>query len=53
MKHAVATLQVAAEAAKNNEPLHRAEGNTEQADLCLEVIKDCGDAILVLGERDA
>lgn len=34
MDHAITTLQIALDAAKNNEPIHRAEGNIEQADAC-------------------
>lgn len=45
MKHAIAALHAAAETAANNEPIHRAEGNDEQADLCLEVAEDCQQAI--------
>lgn len=48
MKRAIATLQIALDTATNNEPIHRAEGNVEQADLCLEVIKDCQQAIIDL-----
>ena len=53
MTHAIAQLQVALDTATNNEPIHRAEGNIEQADLCLEVIKDCDFAIRVLADRDS
>ncbi len=34
MNHAITTLQIALDTARNNEPIHRAEGNIEQADAC-------------------
>ena len=48
MKHAIATLQIAVDAATNNEPIHRSEGNVEQADHCLEAIMDYQEAIFAL-----
>ena len=53
MTHAIAQLQVALDAVTNNEPIHRFEGNVEQADHCLEVIKDYREAIRVLQVYEA
>lgn len=48
MTYSIAQLQVALDAATHNEPIHRAEGNIEQADHCLAVAKDYQEAISVL-----
>jgi hypothetical protein len=50
--HAVATLQQALDVAKNNEPINRSEGNTEQADLEAEVAASIEEAIAILTEGD-
>jgi hypothetical protein len=34
MQHAISILEIALDTARNNEPIHRAEGNIEQADAC-------------------
>jgi hypothetical protein len=48
MQHAIAALQAAKEVAETNEPINRAEGNTDQADLELIVAQECGEAIEIL-----
>lgn len=48
MKHAIATLQAAAEAAIVNEPIHRNAGDIAQADLDRAVAEDCTAAIVQL-----
>lgn len=48
MKHAIAHLEVQLEIISKNEPFHRAEGNTEQADHSLVVIDDIRSALYVL-----
>ncbi len=50
--HAVATLQQALDVAQTNEPINRAEGNTEQADLETEVAASIKEAIAILTEGD-
>ncbi|CAM3836088.1 DUF2958 domain-containing protein [Castellaniella denitrificans] len=50
--HAVAALQQALDVAKNNEPINRTEGNTEQADLEAEVAASIEEAIAILTEGD-
>lgn len=45
MNHAIATLQIALDTALNNEPIHRAEGNIEQADACRAHIEEYNEAI--------
>ncbi len=56
MKHAIDILQQHLGNAEINEPIHRAEGNTAQADLALEVAADIRNAISCLridGARDS
>lgn len=50
--HAVATLQQALDVSQTNEPINRAEGNTEQADLEAEVAASIKEAIAILTEGD-
>lgn len=45
MKRAIEQLRISLEAVANNEPIHRAEGDIEQADSCLEAIADYQRAI--------
>ncbi len=48
MKHAIAELEIALRTAETNEPIHRAEGDIEQADLAAARIPELRDAISVL-----
>ncbi len=48
MKHAIAELEIALHTAETNEPIHRAEGDIEQADLAAARILELRDAISVL-----
>jgi hypothetical protein len=50
--HAVAALQQALDVAKTNEPINRADGNTEQANLEAEVAASIEEAIAILTEGD-
>jgi hypothetical protein len=51
MQHAIAELEVALATARNNEPIHRSEGNIEQADHAARVIEDCEAAIAQLSAK--
>lgn len=46
---AVTTLQIALDMYTNNEPIHRAEGNEAQADLCARYAADIREALRLLG----
>jgi len=48
MKHAIAELEIALHTAETNEPIHRAEGNIDQATITAERAADLRDAISVL-----
>lgn len=48
MKHVITELEIALDTARNNEPLHRAEGNIAQADLCAARIPELEEAIATL-----
>ena len=48
MKHAVQLLENHMEIARNNEPIHRAQGDAKQARLCKAVAWDCLEAIQIL-----
>ncbi len=48
MKHAIAELEIALHTAETNEPIHRAEGDIDQADLAAARIAELRDAISVL-----
>ena len=48
MMGAIAQLEVSLETATTNEPIYRAEGNIEQADLCLAHAESYRAAIKVL-----
>lgn len=48
MTHALSILKANLDAARNNEPINRSNGNTDQADLELEVIRDVEAAIATL-----
>ena len=45
MEHAIATLEIALEAAETNAPIHEAEGNEEQAKLNRECAAEYREAI--------
>lgn len=57
MKHAIAHLDAAMQAARTNEPIHRAAGDRKQANLCKQIAWDCLEAIeilkVVIAERKA
>ena len=48
MKKAISELEIWLGIYRNNEPIHRAEGNIEQADFDLEMISSLKNAISVL-----
>ena len=48
MQAAIAHLRIALETVVNNEPIHRAEGRIEQADLCLQQAEGFRAGIAVL-----
>lgn len=48
MDHAITTLQIALDTARNNEPIHRAEGNIVQADACLAHADELGAGLAAL-----
>lgn len=47
--YAVATLEIALETLRTNEPINRAEGKVEQADLEAESAKELEAALQLLG----
>lgn len=48
MKHAIAELEITLSTLGNNEPIHRKEGNIEQADLCATKAAEIRQAIATL-----
>ena len=52
MKHAIAELEIALQSAVTNEPVHQAEGNAGQADLCAERAREFEDVISLLKAFD-
>jgi hypothetical protein len=50
MKHALAVLQIAFDMHNTNAPIHDAEGDPEQAQLCREVAEDCREVMAMLEE---
>lgn len=52
MKHAIATLEAALAAVETNEPINRAAGKIDQADLDLAVAGDCRAAIAALSAEN-
>jgi hypothetical protein len=52
MEQAIATLEIAADNAENNAPIHAAEGNTAQAELSSTVAADCREAISILSGQE-
>lgn len=48
MKHTLSLLQQALETARNNEPIHREEGNFEQAASCAEAAAEYETAIQMI-----
>lgn len=51
--HAIATLEVAAQNAAHNAPIHAAEGDAAQAALSTAVAADCSDAAAALQNASA
>lgn len=51
MSHAISELLRTAEVAEINAPIHEAEGNVEQAELCRAVARSCREAALALEAR--
>jgi len=52
MKHALTIIENALNVAVNNEPINRAEGKVDQADLELVVAEECRKALVILAEHD-
>jgi hypothetical protein len=50
LSYAIAELEIVREIAIANAPIHEAEGNTEQSELCRRRAESCDDAISLLGE---
>ncbi len=48
LTHAIAVLEVAAAAARTNEPIHAGAGDFAQANLCADVADECRQAIAAL-----
>jgi hypothetical protein len=48
MKHAIEALETKLETLRHNEPIHRAEGNVEQADLDAAIAADVVHALTTL-----
>lgn len=48
MKHAISQLEINLEVVETNEPINRANGNIDQADLELECAKEFREAIEIL-----
>lgn len=52
MDHALATLQIALDAAENNAPIYEAEGNADQAELCRNSAHSFREAITMLDSAE-
>lgn len=52
MKHVLVIIENALNVAVNNEPINRAEGNIEQADLELVVAEECRKALTLITSHD-
>lgn len=48
LSYAIAELRIAEEIATTNAPIHEAEGNSDQAQLCKRRAESCSDAIVLL-----
>lgn len=53
MDHALATLQIALDAAENNAPIYAAEGDADQAQLCRESAQSFREAIAMLDSAES
>ena len=52
MNAAIITLEIALSTLETNEPIHRAEDNAEQADLCLKNAGEIRAALKKLNSKD-